>query len=366
MRIMFVIPTLGTGGAERVAAILANNFCKDNEVEFLVLEKSNIERYTLENEVLIKEIGISVKRGNKVRAVLNYLVSFSKQRKELNKEIALFKPNVVISFLPKADMLTYLAVNRKPFTWIPSERNDPMVRSSFERKMLNTIYKKSDMLVCQTNKVAEYYRQNGVNNICVIRNPIILDNNSIEDPNAPKDYYITVGRLDKQKNYEMLIHAFSKTVTENGIKEKLLILGDGPERDRLQEIIVSHNMEKVILLVGRKKNVNDYLKRAKAFIMSSDYEGLPNAMLEAMALGLPVISTDYFTGAAREFINDDNGIVVSPNDADEMKKAIDSMSCKSDAELETMGRISKEKVSTLNVNVIVNEWKDIFVKGKQQ
>ena len=141
MKIMFVIPTLGTGGAERVATILANNFSKEHDVEFFVMEKSDVERYPIDKKVRIKELGVSVKRGNKIRTVSNYLLNFTRQRKALKKECDLYGADVVISFLPKADMLVASIVhNSYDFRWIPSERNDPMSRSKLERKILNEIF----------------------------------------------------------------------------------------------------------------------------------------------------------------------------------------------------------------------------------
>lgn len=361
MRIIFTIPTLGTGGAERVATILANHFCKDNDVEFFVLEQSNVERYPIDPNVGIHEVNIAVKRGNKVKAVLNYITSFHRQRSALLKEIKRVKPDVVISFLPKADMLMYTVAKRNSFMWISSERNDPMARSSIERKILNFIYKKASILVCQTNKVAEYYQNQGVKRTCVIRNPLILKNPTGVDAKTSESYFITVGRLDRQKNYRMLINAFAKS-TKEGCSDKLLILGDGPDRTELSKQIQILGMSEKIILMGRKKNVNDYLVNAKAFIMSSNYEGLPNAMLEAMAMGLPIISTDYFTGATREFIDEKNGRVVPVNDESQMMKAICEISVMEKDELQRMGIRSREKIKRMDVSTIVHEWEQLIQK----
>lgn len=95
MRILFVLPTLGTGGAERVATILANYFSKNNEVEFFVMEKSDDKRYTIDNKVKIREAGIRVNRGNRMRVIFNYFVNFSIQRRMLLDEIKTFKPSTV-------------------------------------------------------------------------------------------------------------------------------------------------------------------------------------------------------------------------------------------------------------------------------
>lgn len=354
MRTLFVIPTLGTGGAERVASILANYFSNHNKVEFFVMEKSDVERYPISDNVIIKEAGINVKRGNKIRVIINFALNYMRQRGKLQKEIYKFKPDVVISFLPKADMLT--ASIKGTYKWIASERNDPMSRSSIERRILNTIYKKTDMLVCQTKKVAYFYRTKNVKQTCVIRNPLILDSTESVDMEQKQTFIVSVGRLDKQKNYPLLINAFSNAKRNKEIEEKLYIIGDGPQRKELQEKINTMGLQDDIFLLGRKNNVRDYLNKAKAFVMSSDYEGLPNAMLEAMDARLPIISTDFFTGAAREFVDKKNGYVVPVGDYEKLGKAIEYLLLKKDLELDMMGQVSKERVKLLDVTEICKEW----------
>lgn len=359
MRILFVIPTLGTGGAERVATILANHFSIKHTVEFFVLEKSTVERYPISENVIIKELGVEVKRGNKIRAISNYIVYFLKQRRELCHEIKEYGPDVVISFLPKADFLVSSTLSGK-FRWIPSERNDPMRRSFIERSILNFIYKKGNPLVCQTQKVADFYKSKKVSKTVVIRNPLILKEHNTSEEIVDEDYIIAVGRLDSQKNYEMLIKAFSIVKRKKQFKEKLYILGNGPDEKLLQNQINELKMSDEIFLLGRKNDVFSYLKRASAFVMSSDYEGLPNALLEAMAAGLPVICTDFFSGAARDFIDDSNGFIVPVGNIELMSEAIIKLlSCTAEERLQ-MGTISMKKVNSLNVENICAEWQRLL------
>lgn len=119
-------------------------------------------------------------------------------------------------------------------------------------------------------------------------------------------------------------------------------------------------MEQEIMLLGRKSNVRKYLNKAKAFILSSDYEGLPNAMLEAMDAGLPIISTDFFTGAAREFVDEENGYIVPIGDISKMAKAIEELLGKQEEQLEQMGVVSKQRVKKLGVEEISQEWEKII------
>lgn len=357
MRIMFVIPTLGTGGAERVASILANYLSEDNIVEFFIMEQSEIDKYQTNDRVMIKEASIAVKRGSKVKAIVSYGVNFAKQRSMLSSEILCFKPEIVISFLPKADLLVSTLVNKRIFKWVSSERNDPKSRSRIEQYILKKIYKKTDVLVCQTKTVSNFYIEQGIRRTYVIHNPLILEEFLVTKASTEieEKYIVSVGRLDKQKNFEMLINAFAIAKRRKKFEEKLYIIGSGPDEGRLLQLIKKLNLETEVFLLGRKKNVFKYLLKAKLFVLSSDYEGLPNVMLEAMAAGLPIISTDYFTGAAREFI-DNNGIVVRVGDIDEMTNAIEIMINKSDEELANMGLVSKNKVKNLDAISISKQW----------
>ena len=356
MKILFVIPTLGTGGAERVATILANHFIKKHVVEILVMEKSAVESYPVDPTIKINEIGIEVRRGNKFRAVANFCVTLMRQRNMLLMKIKQYKPDIVISFLPKADILVYTIYRRNGFRWISSERNDPMSRNKIERLLLNQIYKKVDVLVCQTNKISEFYKGKGIKRRTVIRNPIVCSEPEKIELGISFRYLIAVGRLDRQKNYEMLIQAFSMVKNEIECPEKLLILGVGPEEEKLKSLIKKLNMSSEIKLLGRKNNVSDYLRGAEAFVMSSNYEGLPNSLIEAMAVGLPVISTDFFTGAAAELIDESNGFLVPVGEIEKMKIAISKMVTTSQGNKLSMGDSSLKKVKEMDVTKIVEEW----------
>lgn len=360
MRIMFVIPTLGTGGAERVASILANHLSENNKVEIYLLEKTSVKEYPIRKNIVIKEAMVKVKRGNKLRSISNYFFNFIQQRNELNKEIKNNNPDIVISFLPKADLLMYTLGTDESICWISSERNDPMSRNIFERMVLNYIYRRTSMLVCQTKVVSSYYKKHSIKNTTIIRNPLVLNGSFNSNIDLNDKFFISVGRLDKQKNFEMLIEAFSYAKRKKKFKEKLYILGNGPRESALRKLIFEKKMEEQIYLIGRKENVGDYLKKATAFLLSSNYEGLPNAMLEAMAAGLPIISTDFFTGAAREFVDSKNGVLIPVNDKYAMAKAIEDIISISQEERLNMGEISKERVKNLEANKIVKKWEKLI------
>lgn len=367
MRVLFVLPTLSNGGAEKVATILSGELSKTNIVEIFTLESIDINSYAVNDRVKVKSAGFEVLRSGKLMAVCSFLKTFFLQKKALANEIREYSPDVVISFLPKADFLVAsLKRMSKDFVWISSERNDPTQRNSIERIVLTNIYKKTDWFVCQTNKVAEYYKNKGVVKTTVIYNPfvpIFETNYSFpSELNKEKKYIISVGRLDKQKNYEMLIKAFS--LVDNRDNYDLIILGTGFMYQKLQQLIVSLNQSDNIHLLGRKNNVADYLRASDFFVLSSDYEGMPNALIEAMSIGLPVISTDFFTGAAQELV-EDGGLLVHVGNENEMTLAIRSMIDREKNEKERMGKENQKKIELMDSTYICKKWEELFEVKKE-
>lgn len=178
---------------------------------------------------------------------------------------------------------------------------------------------KTDLLVCQSKAVLNYY--NRIKNKIVISNPIDISliPKPITEGNTLK--ICAVGRLMAQKNFSLLINAFYLLKQEANENVTLTIYGEGVLRNRLENQICSLNLEKSVFLPGKSNDVLNEIKDSTIFVMSSDYEGF-NALLEAMAVGLPVISTDFPTGTARELIHKENGIIVPCGDKIALKNAM--------------------------------------------
>lgn len=364
MKILFILPTLGTGGAERVASILANSLCNDfDNIELLLTEESNVEKYSLNSRIRVVELGFSVRHGNRFKSFLNYAKNFKKQRKLLEKEIAYFEPTTIISFLPKIDFLLS-KINLKNIKWIASERNDPTARSLLQRLALLKAYKKCNVLVVQTKKIDTYYKKRGITNTCIISNPVSrFASDSLQKKANPigLPYILSVGRLDKQKAFDKLILAYYKLKRTEAISHKLVILGDGPLMKKLKKMVFRFHLDADVLLLGRKKEVEDFYLNASLFVLPSKYEGMPNALLEAMSFGLPVISTDFFTGAAQELISNNNGIIVPVNNNQSLQKAILSILSLDNYERDHMGQRSIDVLKRFSTETVVKKWKELIV-----
>lgn len=352
-KIMFFIPRMGGGGAERVIANLANEFVKRGDSVIIYTPTDNKSFYPLNPSVKIYAENYSVSKKKGIRqlklAVNGVRLWFSYQER-----IKLEKPDVIISFLPETNWIV-LTHKHKKCKIIVSERNDPTRRSKLVRFINDTLYPKADVLVCQSNKVAKYFRSE---NATVISNPI--DSSILPEPHTGerRKVIVGVGRLVEQKNFVNLITAFS--MLDNQFDEyQLEIYGEGPLHQKLDSLIDRLNLNNRVHLMGAKQNVLQLIKDASLFVMSSDYEGYPNALAEAMAIGLPVICTDFYSGTARELIGEKNGLLVPVGDSKAMARAIERLL--SDSQKREMMSKSNLKIrEKLSINNIADMWYEVM------
>lgn len=362
MKLLFILPTICGGGAERVATMIANILVEKHMVNILCIESGSVNDYRIKDNVRVIEAGYIPKRGHKARAVFSFISNFWSMYKFTVGYFNEYSPDIIISFLPKTDFISYLIKKSRRCVWISSERNDPWQRSRIERSILNYIYKKTDCLVCQTKIVKDYYENCGVKTTTVIANPItdppIVTKGKIRSRYGK--FAVAIGRLDPQKNYRLLIEAYIYANKQVNKDYKLLIVGEGPSYMDLKEVILDRGVENKVILEGRKSNIYDYLADADFFVMSSNYEGMPNALLEAMSMELPVICTDVKTGVAHELIDDTNGFVVPVGDREALSYAIIQMMEMNEKERQNMGKVSAQKVKHMRADIIVNEWEKLL------
>ena len=282
-KILFYINTLERGGAERVISNLANQFVRSgNSVYFITTNPANNE-YRLEKEV---------SRINLIQRDLNnkiyknfYLI------RELRKNIKNIKPDVIISFLNEANFRSILAALGTNIPVIISVRNNPQheYASKLYFFMQKILFPSAKGIVFQTKDAQSWFSEKVQKKSEIIMNQVERD--FFETKHECEAYYCAVGRLAEQKNYKMMISAFAQFHLKYP-DEKLFIYGIGP-LDSIPQVLAN----------------------AKAFIMTSNYEGMPNALLEAMAVGLPVVSTDCPCGGPKSIIkNGENGFLVPVND----------------------------------------------------
>ncbi len=351
MKILFIGYLHGFGGAEKQMILLANEMANRNhDVNFISLYKNN-ECYGIDERIKRKFIK---DRGFSIFKILNRYI-------ELRSEIKKIKPDLIINFWFQSAYFTALMPKKYTGKIIYSERGDPGDKEyngmlGFIRKI---IFPKIDGFIFQTTGARSYFGKKIINKGIIIPNPVSVENISVVDFKDRKDKIVCVGRLHEQKNLSLIIKAF------NDIKNKyksytLHIYGDGELKEELDDLIENLNAKNQIFLEGAKKDVLNYIKDAKLFVLSSNYEGMPNALLEAMSIGIPCITTNWSPGGAYDILSDkNNGLIVPKNDKKELSKAIAYMLDNTDFSRKCSIQTIKEK-EKYSAQKIYDKWEIYF------
>lgn len=347
MKILFVISSLSHGGAERVLVNIANCLCLKHDV-IIATFANTPSFYPLDKKV--KHITLDLMKPS--RTIIETLFNTFKRLRILSRTIKTVNPDMVISFMAHTNILSILAAKWVRHKIIISERTIYNFYSSWLLNALKRIiYPWCDYLVTQTLQDSNNY--NFVTNITTIYNPIIIPSLSITS--QKEKIILAVGKLDKQKGFDKLIKAFSLLPQNNW---ELWIVGEGQERGSLEKQISELEMPNIKLL-GVQKNIFDYYARASIFVLSSEKEGFPNALLEAMSLGCACISFDCPYGP-REIITDKiNGILIENQNVKQLTQAIHALI--NDAHTREM--LSQEAIKIRQqyaIEHIVEKWEEII------
>ena len=209
---------------------------------------------------------------------------------------------------------------------IISERNNPevYVPNTFWRILRNISYPFANGLIIQTDFNKKFYRKIiQQDKIIIIPNPIDENLYSLRKTyNERQNVILTVGRIDSNKNQRLLIETFANLNTENW---KLVIVGDGVLKEECKKLTVILGVEDKVDFVGTVQNVWDYYNQAKIFAFTSNSEGFPNALLEAMSFGLPCVSTDCPSGPSEIIINNENGYLIEVNNKRQLENSLSKL-----------------------------------------
>ena len=355
-KILMVMPVMKGGGAERVASLLLNEFYRNGyDCEFLLTssrKEDSINRDLNPDIPITSVCGCRKKNlifrilelfssflckpfellGISVPACFAYLSFFSQYHSEikaLRKKIKNEPETKVVSFLQPSVPMTLIASKKLPNRVIISERGDPkrLLKKRYGYNFIKKYYQRADAVVFQTNDAKAAYPDNISEKGTVIFNPI---NDKLPEPyHGEREKYVTTFcRISSEKNLIMLANAFA-SFSEHFTNYRLKIVGDAlnsAEKEyltKLKEHISKLNITDKTDFISFTPEVHNLIIRDAMYINSSDHEGMSNAMLEAMAIGMPVICTDCPIGGANAVINNnENGILTEVGNAKEMCEAM--------------------------------------------
>ena len=262
------------------------------------------------------------------------------------------KPDVTLSMLKISSIMN--AFSKGPGLKVLSERNNPAKKSAGYKRWNNLCFRKADRVIFQTETIRNHYsssiRKKGV----VVPNPVLVDCKAT----GGSKRIVTMGRLHPQKNHAMLIKAFA-LFSKNHPEHTLHIYGkNNGEAKKLNPLIESLSLTDKVFIEGFKNPVHSFIADAEQFVLSSDYEGTPNALLEALMMGFPCITTDF--EGIQELLGEDAPCLVTPV-GDEVALAEAMARLADDSALrETLSTRAVQFAQAFSMEKIVPKWRDVL------
>lgn len=309
MKILFVAPRLRRGGAQRVLLQLADSYARAGwEVHVAALLEC-VNGYSVDDCIRFHDLSRS---GSYLKNALPWV-------NVLRKLVKSEKPDAVVSFVGRINIVSILATRRLHVPLLVSERNDPIHdrRRNVERMLCRLLYPKADRVVFQTQYQRSCYAKRCQRNGVVIGNPVAAEPYFGTHPGRD---IICVGKLMDQKNHPMMLRAFAKIHAEFP-DVCVRIYGDGERQAMLEQMIAEYGLEDRVQLCGNSSRIFDVMREQPLFVMCSDYEGMSNSLLEAMMSGMVCITTAW--NGVQELVCDGvNGYLVPVGDADALAEKL--------------------------------------------
>lgn len=353
MRIVFLAYLHGFGGAEKQIIMLANAMAEMGHQITLISICANNNCYLLDERV--QYIFLPDRKTNIFRIVTRY--------KDIKRKLQEIKPDVTVNFWFQSAYMTALMKKSITGKVIYSERGDPGDKeySGMLRVIRSLTLPRIDGFVFQSKEAQSYFNKKVRDRSVVIPNAVFVKAEDYPEVKERRKAIVTVGRLRPQKNQKLLIDAFA-LIADKIPEYTLEIYGDGELRDELQIQIDSLGLTNRAFLKGTSKEIHKLIYDASLFVLSSNYEGLPNVLLEAMVLGIPCISTDYRPGGVREIIKDGvEGAIIPIGNSEKLADAIlHAIICSK--ETRSKAESAKGKMQKYQKDTVYSTWED-FLKS---
>ncbi len=354
MHMAFMIGALTKGGAERVMTNLIDYFVQKNHQVTLVTQYQREDEYTLNNRAKRILSDITPEETGKSR-ILNFVKRFRKLRNIWKSE----KPDAILVFIGKNNIMTLLTAWGLHIPVIVSVRADPNQEYSGKllRFLARFLFRFAAGVVLQTNQCKEFFPKAVQNKAVILHNPVNPE--FFEEPYCgERDHTIvSVGRLDDNKNQQLIIRAFANILPLHP-DYRLIFYGTGENLTMLRSLVKDLKIENEVIFAGVVGHVAQYIKKAGVFVLSSNTEGMPNALIEAMALGIPVISTDCPCGGPADLIrHEKNGLLTPVDNVEKMTENLQNML----NDLQKASKMGQEARKTCEIyrgEVVYQEWYD--------
>ncbi len=343
---------MSSGGAERVIHNLITEWCTSQELDISLILMYNKQPIFYQ---LPSRCHLTIISSRKKSALFEKIDRYRKLRKIIIET----KPDVVLSMPEEIGIYVLVALLGTKIPVVVSERNNPwiMPNKKITRFLRKLMYPHAAGLIFQTKQASSFFSKKLQAKGIVLPNP--LDTEALPEPYTGEREKVIMGagRLDKQKNFPLLIDAFAEFYQTHP-DYKLIIYGEGGLRSELEQYILEKELPAgTITLPGRTTKLIEELRTKAMFVLSSDYEGMPNVVIEAMAVGTPVISTDCPSGGSAELIeNGVSGLLVPAKD----QKALTNAMCQIADQKELGVKLSQNSPfikNKLNSETVSKQWR---------
>lgn len=357
MKLLFVGYLHGFGGAEKQLIMLSNEMEQRGHEVYLISLSQNNPCYSIGEGVHYEFM-----EDESNHKIINIVTRF----RYLKKKIVDISPDLIVSFNVQPAFFCSLISNEISEITVYAERGDPYDKeySGVNGLIRNYMMKRIGGFVFQTKGALECFSENVKKKSTVINNPVFINVDDSKRNTKIDKRIVTVGRLHEQKNQKLFIQAIANLSGEYS-DYSAEIYGDGQLKEELQSQIDKSESRLRISLMGAHKDVLNRIMNASVFVLTSDYEGMPNALMEAMALGIPCISTDCRPGGARELIKDGvDGFIVQCGDylhiSERIREILDD---KERAEMISIN--AKKKMKMFVANIIYDKWEQFFLEQRK-
>ena len=347
---------MSPGGAERVVSNLANSLIDSYEVTIILLFK-NKPFYNLDNRIQLLYCSDEyVINKTRIKSILIQLQLIYKIYSHIKKNDV----KLAIGFMTTTNIFSVIASKMANIPCIVSERIHPDYSSltRFWIRIRLFIYPFSYKVIVQTEAIKDYYLSFlEEDKLQIIKNPLSDSLIAKSDPKINrKPIILSVGRLSHQKNHQMLIEAFSEMDLKNW---QLHIIGEGRKRNDYEKLISNHGLEQRVKLIGNVTNIADYYNASSIFAFTSNFEGFPNALTEAMAFGMACISTDCPSGPSELIKDNENGYLIPVGDKVKLKERLHSL-ITDETIREKFGAEAIKSTATYLTKNVTSEWENLF------